>query len=102
LRALARVGKWDRALDLVRLSTDRKGPGLLAIVEGLLIEGSPSSLDLVQGVVNQIPKTGEDAADRALALGQIAVNLAGKGNKQATILFDEAENYVEALPSLDT
>jgi hypothetical protein len=102
LRALAGNGQWARALNLAQLNSSAKGADLQAIVEGLLARGHAEDLALVRQVAAQIPAAGEDAANRALALAQIAVRLSGETADQATALFNEAATCAEAIPGLDS
>ncbi|HBY99420.1 MAG TPA: hypothetical protein DEP84_36695, partial [Chloroflexi bacterium] len=101
LRDLARAGQWARALNLVHLNAGRKGPGLQAIVEGLLVDATADNLDLAREVAAQIPHRDDDAVNRAEALARAAAVLAEQGNAQAAALFEAAEHSAEPIPGLD-
>lgn len=101
LRDLARAGQWARALNLAHLNAGRKGPGLQAIVEGLVVDATADNLDLAREVALQIPRQDDDAMNRAEALARVAAVLAEQGNPQAGALFKEAEQSTETIPGQD-
>ena len=75
IRDLARLGQWNRALSVANLNTGRKGPGLQAVVEGLLHLETAEELNLAREVANQIRNRGDDAINRARAMASVAARM---------------------------
>ena len=101
LTALAQTGQWERALTLAHLSATRRGLGLRAIVEGLLVDATPENVELARQLALQIPSQGDDARDRALALAGVASWLARRGDQRAPALFEDSQSSAEATPDAD-
>jgi len=102
LRDLAWLGQWTRALNMAHLSAGRKGPGLEAVVEGLLMAGAPGDLELAQQIAAQIPQRDDDAVNRARSLARVAAYLFEVGEEEtAGSLFSAARASAEEASVLD-